>query len=298
MKMSDFENERDEQLIREREEYERQYFESVIDEMMQSDAMDRLIADRLEYLEGNLELENLEELTVFESHKEDALDIVEDYEDLAYNNLLDLIINEKAEDEDSLKGLIDEHVRDEKAFLDSLLIDVIQEQDLFQKAIDEMIVEHFKMEYEPTRFDYEPDYWYREPYNGPYWPDEDESIKDSFDSLGDIDYPEGYVEKDFEMDYPIEYDDFDFDEYDYDPIMADEDDFVKDKFLEDEKYQNQIDSLPRKRISEYVDVDAKRNRKLIAEREKVESLFKDYFTKDDTLDNIIKQKLKEKKFNQ
>ena len=103
MKMSDFENERDEQLIREREEYERQYFESVIDEMMESDAMDRLIADRLEYLESNLELENLEELTVFESHKEDALDIVEDYEDLAYNNLLDLIINEKAEDEDSLK---------------------------------------------------------------------------------------------------------------------------------------------------------------------------------------------------
>lgn len=297
--MSDFENERDAQLIREREEYERQYFESVIEEMMESDAMDKLIAERMKYLETHLELENLEELTIYESHKGDKIDFIEDYEDLACNNLLDIIINEKADDDESLKSLIDEHVQDEKAFLDSLLIDVIQEQDLFQKAIDEMIVEHFKMEYEPERFDYEQDYWYHEPYNGPIWPYEDESIKDPFDSLGDIDYPEGYVEKDFQHELHMEFDDFDFDDDQYyESDESYEEAFVHDKTMEDEKYQNQIDNRPRDKILEYVDVDEKRNMKLIAEMEKVESIFKDYFTKDDTLDNIIKQKLRERKFNQ
>ena len=291
MMMTEFQNERDQELIRQREEYEKQYFSSIIDEMIESDAMDKLIADRLEYLENQLELEDLR---AFECIKAENMDAVEIYNDLEYNNLVDIVINDNKDG--SIKQLIDEHIEDEKAFMDSILIDVIQKQDMFQKAIDEMVVKHFEMEYEPQRFDYEHDYWYEQPYRGEYWPSEDESVKDPFDSLGDIDYPEGYVERDFNQECPREYYEYDFDEEDFD--THNENHYIDSQIDIEEKYQNQIENRPKEDTVEYEDVDELRNRKLIAEREKVETLFRDYFTKDDALENIIKQKLKERKFSQ
>lgn len=133
MRMSDFQSERDKELIRQREEYEKEYFSSIIDEMIESDALDKLIADRLEYLENQLELDGSDDLKAFEIIKEDDMDAVDIYNDLEYNNLVDLIINDNKDD--SIKHLIDEHVEDEKAFMDSILIDVIQEQDMFQRPL-------------------------------------------------------------------------------------------------------------------------------------------------------------------
>ena len=259
MKMDDFEKQRDEQLIKEREEYEKEFFSQIVDEMIKSDALDKLISDRLHYIDNHFDFEpspeyqHLEELycqefdsdyqnknyqdymsdddfdnldeydypegpdeninginypepisnidyehdepqlndliEMEESNIEDYYDINEhtpDFEipDEYYANLYQDLIKEL--EKENMDSLIEEHINEEKAFFDSTLVYAIQEEQYFQRAIDELIFEEIEIDYEPEYFDYgEDDFWYGESYPA------DESIIDPFDSLGDIDYPEG-----------------------------------------------------------------------------------------------------------
>ena len=357
--MVDKENKRNKQLIQEREEYEKAYFSQIIDDMIDSDALDKLIHDRFQYFDEHFDFEpspeyqRLEEIyyTEYESSfKEtnpfDEIDYPEgpdenlegirydepldysfeddfiDYEPIVddqfveipddvkleeervsnqienYNpyDFYDDILDEIIQDEDDLKKLIEEHVKDEKDFFDSLLIDAIQEQHYFERAIEDLIIEHF--EEDPIidfEMDYE-DYWYDEPfedYTSEVWPYEDESIIDPFDSLGDIDYPEGGPK--FRYPEVVNYDDElqrDFEKYQR-----------KKEYLfgySEEELPDPDDDLILDVPDEYLGTennDDERNPELIENREKIESLYKDYFTRDDTLDNLIKDKLKEKKFN-
>jgi len=324
--MDNFENEREKRLIEEREEYEKAYFSQIIDDMMQSSALDKLISDRFQYFDDKFDFDPseeylyLEELYSDEHYTEDESN---DYDEMVseqinnydptdfYDDVLDDVLKDE-NDEDYLKGLIEEHVTDEKAFLDSMLIEVIQEEHYFEKAIDDLIIEQIPEPLEPDfeyyEMDYEP-YWYDSPFdhhNG-YWPDEDESVIDPFDSFDEIDYPVGepkhvYPEinnydsemrEDFERyqrrkEYLFGYGDDELPDPDDDLILD-----VPDEYLEVEN----DDADKNKEFLENEMIEEKRNQELIKNQEKIESLYKNYLTKDDTLDNMIKEKLKEKKFN-
>ena len=331
MKMSDFEKERDEQLIEEREAYEKTFFENVVDDMLNSDAFDELIKQRFEYIDNNFDFEpspgylELEEIyyqkheSLFEGDPEDKFEEIdypdesifqkrihepdyefieeenfEDYPDYEipqvyydsedYNQskyceeLVQEFIDEKEYDEAHFQKLIDEHFEDEKSFLDSLLADVIQEQHYFEKAIDEHIFNHIEIDYYEEMAEYQEDYWYDDSFDDDYcntWAPEDESVKDPFDSFDEIDYPEGMPDT-FEYEPPVE----NYDE----EVLRDYHKYLREK-------------QPKEESPSFNDVDEKRNQELIEEKQKLESKFKQYFEKDDKLDKIIKEKVKEKKFN-
>lgn len=325
--MDDFTTERDEQLIEERGRYEEEFLSRIVDEMMESDALDRLIAQRLKYIDDHFdfepssEYERLEMLYYQEHELEfreiDPLDEIEFYDDVDYEpphdyypdlevdipvedcpkydyddeelaEMYETIVEEafiEYHDEDRyLEELIKQHIQEEKDFLNNLAVDSILEDSHFERMIDELIFGEIGMDYEPDYFDYSTsDYWFDRP---------DESIIDPFDSLGDVDYPD--EEAMFSNKNPVEmyHEDLqnDFERYDsqlvegfdYDDIPIPEGDLILE---------------PPEEVFDFVDNEELRNQKLIENQEKIETIFKDYFTRDDTLDNIIKQKLKEKKFN-
>ena len=203
-----------------------------------------------------------------------------------YDDVLDdVLINANEEEERYLKDLIDEHVKDEKAFFDSMLIESIQEEHYFEKAIDDFIMEQIESqfeEYERNRItsqyddyesDYDEPYWYDNPYEDECYWEEDEPTEGPFDSFDEIDYPEGETQHTY-----------------YEPMDYDEG--IPDDYPDGNvRYEGNL---------EYMEVEIQEEMRietLISEYEKIESLYKDYFTKDDTLDMIIKEKLKEKKFN-
>ena len=364
-----------EHLIEEHEKDEKEYLERIIDDILESDELDRLIADRLEYIDNHFDFEpspvyeQLEEIYLqqydsmesayngdgFQEYipNDDPFDSLEgydypegpdenidgikypgqyvpvyhevnepdydelyadepdyedyyeeeieepDFEEPDYAKLYEEIIQEaeieKYEEDYNLKNLIEQHITDEKEFLDSILIDVIQEQSYFEKAIDELIFEHIEEEYLPQDFDYEPDYWYDdsfENWSDEVWP-EDESIKDPFDSLDDIDYP------DFE---PRNYD-FNVPEYHDD----EEEKWLELEMLKMEKAETMLEPPEEiileppeeEKIIEFVDEDDLRNQELIKNYvDNIKESADNYLSKDNTLDKIIKEKLKEKKFNQ
>lgn len=272
-------DERDKKLIEDREKYEEAYFEQVIDEVMREEALDKLIAERLEYIDKSFDFEpspaydRLEEIyyenaerqiqeqiedvddyidypegpdenlngiihhePVYEEIGSDYLDVkideemkkvelqefIEENPEELYNHVVDeAFLKYQDEQEKQLQELIKQHCKEEKEYLDSILIDVLVEESYFEKAIDEIIFDEIGLDYEEDLFDYENDEmpWYD---SNSYKPDE--SVIDPFDSLGDIDYPEGEI------------------------------------------------------------------------RQKADLVFKDYFTQDDFLDKIVKRKLREKKF--
>ena len=124
---------------------------------------------------------------------------------------------------------------------------------------------------------------------------EDESIKDPFDSLGDIDYPEGEKTAVFDVpenEYYVEYFESDFKVFEEDTDILEglpEEDIPEPP--QDFDLINQIDELP-----EEIEEDL-RNDELIKIHEILEEKFKEYINKNDNLNNIIKEKLQEKKFN-
>lgn len=62
------------------------------------------------------------------------------------------------------------------------------------------------------------------------------------------------------------------------------------------EYYNDLESdCPENHNLEFMDVDELRNKELIKRQEEIESKFKDYIIKDDTLELIIKGKIKERK---
>ena len=273
-------DERDKKLIEEREKYEEAYFEHVIDEMIKEDALNKLIAERLENIDESFDFEpspaykHLEELYYedFDRQIQDQISDVHDYIDYSdgpdenlngiithepeyeepepdyldakieeqikeearrefieenpeeiYNKVVDeAFLKYQDEQEKELQELIKEHLKEEKEYLDSILIDVLVEESYFEKAVDEIIFDEIGMDYEEDLFDYENDEtaWY----DSDVYP-QDESVIDPFDSLGDIDYPD------------------------------------------EEKYMQKADFV-----------------------------FKEYFTENDHLDKIVKRKLREKKF--
>lgn len=267
-------------LIKEREKYEEAYYEQVIDEMMKEDALNKLIAERLEYIDKSFDFEpspaynHLEELyydnfdrqiqeqtsdvndyidypdgpdenlngiiyhePVYEDPEPDYLDemiekrmketalkeFMEENPEEIYNAVVDeAFLKYQDEQEKQMQELIKQHLKEEKEYLDNILIDVLIEEKYFEKAIDEIICDEIDLYYEEDLFDYENDEipWYNsESYR------QDESVIDPFDSLGDIDYPEGEIT-----------------------------------------------------------------------RKRIDLVFRDHFTNDDYLDKIVKRKLREKKF--
>ena len=382
--MDDFNDERDKSLIEEREKYEQAFFEQIVDEMIESNDLDKLIAERFEYIDEHFDFEpspayeRLEEIyyAEYDSKFQEQISDVDDYIDYpegpsenlegikwddsyqtfcddfesdqiefyierelakqeklvsqqieeeceeylnsqplendyenylkmvdfnpseAYEDLIqEAIIEEYEQDEEYMDGLIEQHMKEEQFFIDNIMTDAIHDvilnESYFEKAIDEFIFNQIDMDYEPDLFDYDDrdEFWYT-----PYYDQPDESVIDSFDSLGDIDYPEGEPEDSY--DFPIElvYEDEmkrDFEKYQRrkEHLFGYSDDELPEP--EDEL----ILELPEEEEIEFEDIDLKRNQMLIEKRERIESKFKDYFTKDDTLDIIIKEKLKEKKFN-
>lgn len=266
--MSDLDQIRDQQLIEERENYEKDYDENlkkefeefehgfldyVVENMLDSDEFNMLMADRLEYINDNFDFEpspeylELEQIyyqemeALFEDENkiedyefpiaEDGSDIEGydypegyndivpyEYESLFYDEedyeispeeyqeyLIDTVIDDS--DDEHMEKLIEEHLQEEKDYLDSIVKDAIQEGFYFTKAIDKVIFDQIGLDYEDQSIDYEdsPQYWF-------------------------------------------------------------------DKQLESSDSEN-------------------------GNEEKVQSMLKDYFTKDDTLDNIIEEKIKDKKLN-
>lgn len=373
MKMDDFEKQRDEQLIKEREEYEKEFFSQIVDEMIKSDALDKLISDRLHYIDNHFDFEpsqeyrHLEELYCqqFDSeyqnkdyqdympnnddfdnfdeydypegpdenidgikYPEPISNIDYEYEEPQLNDLIEMEesdiedyydINEHTPDfeipdeyyanlyqdlikeleKENMDSLIEEHINEEKAFFDSTLVYAIQEEQYFQRAIDELIFEEIEIDYEPEYFDYgEDDFWYGESYPA------DESIIDPFDSLGDIDYPEGEPKHNYEVP----------DEFYYDEEL--ERDFEKYQSLKEQQYAEMAEDIPNEvQPDYYIDIieekspedeipkepkeevySKKRDEELIKNQEIIEEKFKQYIAKNDNLNKIIKEKLKEKKF--
>lgn len=328
MKMSNL-DERDERLIEERESYEKHYFENIVDEIIESDALDMLIAERLNYIDQNFDFEPtpaydmLEEFyyhpldSVFEQIRSDVIDYIdypegpdenidgikyddfynhmdEDYYDLdidlqlereiqlheievseepdyleMYNNFVEEVFIEYHDNEDKyLENLIKQHIEEEKEFLDNIVVDVIVDDSYFEKAIDELIFDEIEIDYEPDLFDYDDDgYWY-----DPQLEPQDESIIEPFENLDGIDYPEG--EPKFEY-----------------PIIEDYEEEIERDF---EAFQRQ---KLKKSHEKGVNNNHVQNNELIENKDKIQSIFKDFIEKDDSLDKIIKQKLKEKKFN-
>lgn len=344
-----------EQLIEAHEKEEKEYLERIIDDILESDELDRLIADRLEYIDAHFDFEpspvyeQLEEIYLqqydsmesaydangfqeyipnddpfdsldgydypegpdenidgirypgqyieypevdepdYDDYYDDELD-EPDFEEPDYAELYEEIIREAEieayEENNDLKSLIEEHITNEKEFMDSILIDVIQEQSYFEKAIDELIFENIEEDYSPEYFDYEPDYWYDDPFENwtdDFWP-EDESIKDPFDSFGEIDYPDFEPKNDY-------YEDFDFDE--------ENEIWLAREILKREKAEAKFEPPEEENIIEFVDEDDLRNQELIKNYvDNIKESADNYLSNDNTLDKIIKEKLKEKKFNQ
>ena len=380
--MENSDDKRDEQLIKEREDYEKAFFSQIIDEMMESDALDILISNRLEFIDENFDFEpspayeRLEEIYYAEhdSKFQEQISDVDDYIDYpdgpdenldgikmeiphdtfyddsedeyvelqielelekqeelqlqqmadehedylesqsfeedykihlemddfnpaeAYEKLIqEAVIEEYEEDEGYMDGLIELHIAEEKDFIDDIMTDAIYEtimdEAYFEKAIDRFIFDRIEIDYEPDMFDYDnrDEFWYDSYYDQP-----DESAVDPFDSFGEIDYPEGEPK----YEYPVE---VDYDE----EMQRDFEKYQRRKERQfgysDEELPDPDDELilepPEEEEVEFEDVDEKRNQILIENREKIESKFKDYFKEDDVLDRIIREKLKEKKFN-
>ena len=358
--MDDFEKQRDEQLIKEREEYEKEFFSQIVDEMMKSDAIDNLISDRLHYIDDHFDFEpspeyqRLEELYYQQldySNQNDDFDNLEsidypegpdeniggvkypepvsnidyEYEESQFEDLIereesdieyshepyfeisneyyanfykDFIkdMDDNEEFDENLDLLIEEHVNEEKELFDGFLVDVIQEEQYFQKAIDELIFEEIEIDYEPDYFDYdEDDFWYEEAYPA------DESIIDPFDSLGDIDYPEGEPKHNYRVPEEVYYDEElerDFDKYQSikEKQFAEMGNDIPLDYYNEEipetPFEDEIPKEPQEEIN-----SKKRDEELIKNQEIIEEKFKKYITKNDNLNEIIKEKLKEKKFN-
>lgn len=349
--MDDLNQKRDKHLIEEYEKYEQEYFSQIIDEMIENDSLDMLIAQRLKKIDKEFDFEEspefkrLEEiyykryeskfinsnsfdkfdeidypdeskLKIMQKNHEDEFyeEVIEFEKDLEiydqqfddyyeysepkiddygfdeyekmenhYSQLYEQMIGEAfeeySEESENLENLIKIHLKEETEFLDNLLVDTIVEDHLFEKAIDELIFDEIGMDY--------PEDYFIHGYGDECYP-ADESIIDPFDSFGEIDYPEGnedemnkfyesinFYDEECEMDFERPYDDY------YDVPEPEE----------------VILEPPEEEIIEYKDIEEVRNNYLIENQEKIENIFKDYFTKDDTLDKIIKEKLKEKKFN-
>jgi hypothetical protein len=365
VKMNDFDDERNKVLIEQREKYEQYFFEQIVDEMIESDDLDRLIGERLQYIDKNFEFEpspayeRLEEIYYAEydvkfqeqiSDVDDYIDYPEgpdenlggirrdesfyenfelDYDELqieleiekleaqelqrmeedyenhlkmnefnpaeAYEDLIQqAIIEEYDKDQEYMDSLIDIHIREEKDFIDDIVADAIHDaiidEAYFERAIDEFIFDQIEIDYEPDFFDYDDrdEYWY-----DPHFDQPDESVIDPFDSFGEIDYPEGEPK----YSYPVETDYHDKLQMDFEKYQR-----RKERLFgyTDEELPEPEDDLilepPEDDESDFDDVDEKRNQLLIENRQKIESKFKDHFIKDDTLDKIIKEKLREKKF--
>ena len=339
--MDDFEKQRDESLIEEREKYEQQYFAHIVDDMMKSDNLDKLIAQRLEYIDSHFEFEPtpayemLEEIyydeldAKFEELRSDVIDYIDypegyddngerhyielyepdwddfepDYIDLQIENELaeyerlnqndydpaeiyeqlveDAFIDYHDSEEKHLEELIKEHVKEEKLYLDDIVMEIIADELYFERAIDELIFDRIDMDYEPDFFDYESDeYWY-----DPHFDRPDESAVDSFDSLGDIDYPEGEVR--FEYQIPVEFDCDDEMERDFRKYQRNKEVLFGFKDEDISEPEGELILEPPHDIEE----------ELIKNKEKIQEVFKDYVTKDDTLDRLIKEKLREMKFD-
>lgn len=288
--MYDLENQRNQNLIEDREEYEKLekdnlnkeleefengYLENVVENMLDSEEFDKLMQDRVDFINQRYDFERDIEYDDIEDFYYDYDDVYYDYDEVeeAYDypigpegdmvegydypegpdeNLggvyfndyfsgyeqydfederyIELLI-EKAisqqEDayEDQMSYLIREHLKDEKAFLDSIVEDIIQEEYYVPKVIDEVIMDNVDMEYDEKDFDYGSalQYWY----GGP-----DKSIEEPIEKFDRDQVPE-----------PPE-------------VIA----FSKKEEL------------------------------------KLKSIIKEYFKKNDALDRIVKEKLKEKKF--
>lgn len=87
--MENSDDKRDEQLIKEREDYEKAFFSQIIDEIMESDALDTLISNRMEFIDENFDFEpspayeRLEELyyAEYDNKFQEQISDVDDYID-------------------------------------------------------------------------------------------------------------------------------------------------------------------------------------------------------------------------
>lgn len=389
MKMSDFENERDEKLIREREEYEKEFFSHVVEAMMENEAFDKLIAERFEYIDEHFDFEPspaYEELEEFYYSKYDPVEIEKNarqtesympnddgmYDDMAdydypegveenlngqiyepirdvffedipeppiemyleeeqsfedyyeyepsiddynksieaqfeeyesnyksddyYAELYEAVMTEALVEEydkkyENLQDLIDEHVGEEKEFMENILHEALLEDYYFEKAIDEYLLREIGMEYEPDLFDYEnSDGW---------WVEYKEPETDPFDSFDEIDYPEG--EPTYKYEVPMDYYYEEELQRDFEKYQAQKEKYFIDFIPDDDEIQLYGpfgDEIVEPDFEEeYRKNEESRIKELIEDEEKIDDLFKKQIVKEDTLNEIIKEKLKEKKFN-
>lgn len=157
--IDDFESERNEGLIDEREEYEKFYFSQIVDEMMDYDALDKLITERLEYIDDHFDFNPSENIfTIADEYDESVKNQIDNYDPYEFFDSVKEDVFEE-ENRQYYNQLIKSAVDDEKRFFDSLIVETILEQHYFEKAIDELIFNHMNEKYEEQYIDYdfEPD---------------------------------------------------------------------------------------------------------------------------------------------
>ena len=171
-------------------EQEEKYYEQLIDDMLEEDNLDRLIAERLEYIDDSFDFEptpafeHLEELyssdydEIFENEsrgiedEDDYIDFIdypegpnenlsgayygEAYTDEFPDEFYDQFIEEAFANEDEVfENWIKEQIDVEELFIDRMLEDIISEEEYVKKAIDELIFEEIDLDYAEELFEYE-----------------------------------------------------------------------------------------------------------------------------------------------
>ena len=244
-------NEHDKKLIEEHEK-EEEYYENIIDLVLEEEeALDKLIAERMEYIEDSFdfepspEYERLEELYYesYDNQFQEQISDVDDYIDYPEGpdeNLNGIKYGEEYFDDFEIEWDIDQLEDVSPDFYEQLVDDAFEYQNDEDRYLEDLIKQH--LEEEKTFLD-----------NILVETIVEESI---FEKAIDELIFEG-------IDIP------------YEPELIDYETNVKIRLSELKTENNQLNE----------------------NKEEIKSVFKDYYTKDNTLNKIIKEKLKDKKFN-
>ena len=188
-------NERDKYLAEQQIKYEEEYYARIVDDMLEEESLDELIAERIDYIEDSFDFEpspafeHLEEMycadddEVFQNHSrgiedsDDYIDYIDypdgpdenlngvtygeqyqEYEEIPddfYDHFVEEAFRQYPSEDEYYEELANQHIRQEKDYLDHVMEDIIAEEKYFKKAVDELIFDEINLDYDPELFDYE-----------------------------------------------------------------------------------------------------------------------------------------------
>ena len=300
-----FENERDKRLIEEMEQEEEKFWQSLIDEMADSQWMDEVIKHRIDSYNSNLK-----ELDLNQKYNENfpdldySFDLQDFMEDQSYQDYLIEQTLEEVKNQDEYLKIIEDRDFQEK-HLDSLIKEYLEKEDEFNRMIKEAIdEEYYFQEYveeiicEYDERDYHHDYFSMDESDFYYYETPEKDPFDSFDdnvdymSMGiyegaNTDHLEEPYSGRFEEPVPEIY----FVEPDYDECMEmpdydidePEDLIIVDSYVNEDKH---IEELIASRILEEKLIE-KAFREYIKEEDRIEKIIREQITNNEKLNNKI-----------